>query len=216
MGQSEKSSVGIIGGGKIGLELFKLFTQSQIAYVLYVVDKDSSAPAILEANKANIKTYDNIDQALNEHADLIIEVTGSQKIVERLQAKLENACGCLITHNMAAVILQVIQENDSRLRNSVILETEEINSSIDDNLNKTLDMISDIDNVTSEMRMLTLNARIEGARAGESGKGFTLVAEQMGKSTDAVRSIAKKMEQISQSVKLLSQQIKATIGKLGY
>jgi methyl-accepting chemotaxis protein len=59
-----------------------------------------------------------------------------------------------------------------------------------------------------------LNARIEAARVGDAGKGFALVAEQMGKLTDEVRNIAKQMEKITLSVKSMSDKINITIGKL--
>lgn len=212
--QTKIFSVGIVGGGKVGLDLFSLFSQSKFARVHYVVDRDIKAPAILAAKKAHIAIYDDLDKALENQTDLILEVTGSDKVVEILQQKIGNACGKLITHSMAYVILQVIEENSTMLRETVISETEAIKNTIDENLNETSEMIDHIEDVTSEMRILALNARIEAARVGDAGRGFALVAEQMGKLTDSVRDIARKMEKITVSVKSTSDQIKTTIGKL--
>jgi methyl-accepting chemotaxis protein len=207
-------TVGIIGGGKVGLDLFRLFSQSKFAQVIYVVDRDIKAPAILAAQNTKIATFQDIDIALNNPTDLVIEVTGSKKVVEILQEKIGNTCGKVITHDMAFIILQVIEESNKKLRVSVISESEEIKHAIDDNLNETSIMIDSIENVTSEMRILALNARIEAARVGDAGKGFALVAEQMGKLTDEVRNIAKQMEKITLSVKSMSDKINITIGKL--
>jgi len=146
---------------------------------------------------------------------LILEVTDSDKVVEILLEKIKGASGKLITHDMAFVLLQVIQENDKKLSNSVISETQEIKKNIDDNHNETSKMIDDIKTVTSEMRMLALNARIEAARVGEAGRGLAIVSEQMSKLTDSVREIAKQMEKVNLSVKGTSDQINITIGKLG-
>jgi methyl-accepting chemotaxis protein len=142
-------------------------------------------------------------------------VTGSDKVVEILLEKIGSASGKLITHVMAYVLLQVIQENNKKMCDSVISETQGIKMNIDDNLNETSKLIDHIENVTSEMRMLALNARIEAARVGEAGRGFSLVAEQMSKLTDSVRDIAKQMENINHSVKRTSDQINVSIGKLG-
>jgi methyl-accepting chemotaxis protein len=135
-------------------------------------------------------------------------------VVEILREKIGSNTSKLITHEMAFVILQVIEENNKKTSNSVIDETQEIKHHIDDNLNETTIMIDHIENITSEMRMLALNARIEAARVGEAGRGFSLVAEQMSKLSDSVRDIAKQMEQINKSVKATSNQINTTIGKL--
>jgi hypothetical protein len=213
--QTKFYTIGIVGGGKIGLDFIRLFSESKFSKVLYVVDRDKNAPAISEAKEAHIETFEDIDKALKIATDLILEVTGSDKVVEILLEKIGGASGKLITHDMAFVLLQVIQENDKKLSDSVISETQEIKKNIDDNLNETSKMIDDIKNVTSEMRMLALNARIEAARVGDAGRGFALVSEQMSKLTDSVRDITKQMEKINLSVKGTSDQINITIGKLG-
>ncbi|BCY19274.1 hypothetical protein hrd7_31230 [Leptolinea sp. HRD-7] len=211
---SQKLSVGIIGGGKVGLDLYRLFSQSNIAQVAYVVDRDSQAMAIVEARKANVEVFDSIDRALERKTDFVLEVTGSEKVVEVLKEKMNGSSGELITHNMAFVVLQVIDENNRKMCGSVSGEVDAIKHTIVNNINDTESMIGQIENVTSEMRLLTINARIEAARVGEAGRGFALVAEQMSKLTDSVREIARSMEQITQSIRTTSAQIDVSLSKL--
>jgi len=211
---SQKLSVGIIGGGKVGLDLYRLFSQSNIAQVAYVVDRDSQAMAIVEARKANVEVFDSIDRALERKTDFVLEVTGSEKVVEVLKEKMNGSSGELITHNMAFVVLQVIDENNRKMCGSVSGEVDAIKHTIVNNINDTESMIGQIENVTSEMRLLTINTRIEAARVGEAGRGFALVAEQMSKLTDSVREIARSMEQITQSIRTTSAQIDVSLSKL--
>lgn len=212
--QQKVFSVGIIGGGKIGLDLFRLFSQSKIANVRYVVDRDLQAMAITAAKKENVEVFDSIDNALKRKTDFVLEVTGSDRVVDTLREKMNGSSGELITHNMAFIILQVIDENNRKTCGDVSQEVGDIKQKIEANLNETETMIENIDKVTSEMRILALNARIEAARVGDAGRGFALVAEQMSKLTDSVREIARSMEQITESVRTTSGQIETSMNRL--
>lgn len=212
--QQKVFSVGIIGGGKIGFDLFRLFSQSKIANVRYVVDRDLQAMAITAAKKENVEVFDSIDNALKRKTDFVLEVTGSDRVVDTLREKMNGSSGELITHNMAFIILQVIDENNRKMCGDVSQEVGDIKQKIEANLNETETMIENIDKVTSEMRILALNARIEAARVGDAGRGFALVAEQMSKLTDSVREIARSMEQITESVRTTSGQIETSMNRL--
>ncbi len=60
-------------------------------------------------------------------------------------------------------------------------------SSIGGNMNGSLKSINDIN---TQMRLLSLNARIEAARAGESGRSFSVVATEMGVLSGSTREVA--------------------------
>ncbi len=96
----------------------------------------------------------------------------------------------------------------------MIAETGDIKKTIEKNLQETESLIEHIGKVTSEMRMLALNARIEAARVGQAGQGFALVAEQMSKLTDSVREIARSMDQVTESVRTTSNQIEISLNRL--
>jgi methyl-accepting chemotaxis protein len=128
--------------------------------------------------------------------------------------KMIYSCDELITHVVAFIILQVIEERNKKICGSVSREVGDIKHTIDANLNETEVMIEDIDKVASEMRILALNARIEAARVGDAGRGFALVAEQMSKLTDSVHEIARSMEQINGSVCTTSIQFETSMNRL--
>ena len=48
--------------------------------------------------------------------------------------------------------------------------------------------------ITTQVKMLALNARIESSRAGEHGRGFTVVANEVGAVGDAIAGLARELE----------------------
>jgi hypothetical protein len=52
-----KSLIGIVGGGKAGLQLLQIFLHSPLAQVEYVVDRELTAPAVVAARAAGLATF---------------------------------------------------------------------------------------------------------------------------------------------------------------
>ncbi|MGN0151157.1 MAG: PocR ligand-binding domain-containing protein [Wujia sp.] len=83
-----------------------------------------------------------------------------------------------------------------------------------DDINNAVDLITDIHNKSSELdkieskqRILSLNASIEAARAGESGRGFNVVATEVGKlaasSSDINKSIKSSINELHDVIRHL-------------
>lgn len=77
-------------------------------------------------------------------------------------------------------------------------------NSIHSDMQEIVTISSLIEEISSQTSLLALNASIEAARAGESGKGFAIVAQQIGilseQTADALRQTGEIINQIKQSI----------------
>jgi len=113
-------ALGVIGGGRGGMQLFEFFDSSHLAKIRFVVDTNVSAPAMLAAKAKQISVYTDFEQALSrEKVDFVIETTGIHGFDERLAERLVGTQTGILTHGMAGLMIQVMAEHRQQTQDEV-------------------------------------------------------------------------------------------------
>jgi methyl-accepting chemotaxis protein len=208
-------SIGIIGGGRGGLGLLKFFGNNKVTKVLYVVDGNTSAPGIIQAKAQGITTHTDADEAVRGALpDFLFDTTGDPQLEVRIRERLRGTPTMLITPLTSRMMVQVLQLNAQTVRDDVAQIVGSIQSDLGRSLDTSTSVVSRINSIMSNMQMLALNASIEAAKAGVHGRGFSVVAEHLGKSVDAVRNLTQEINQVNQNIIQVSQQSAGVLEKL--
>lgn len=151
---------------------------------------------VLKNNDKVMSEISTVSVNLTNNVEGIIEMNRSLKDIKDETIDLSNKVSS--TSQQTIGILNDL-ENDMGTNVSRIGEycnrigaasssVENVMSVLIDNINKTADMINELEEITSQVTLLSLNASIEAARAGEAGKGFAVVAEEINKLAIATKN----------------------------
>ncbi len=83
-----------------------------------------------------------------------------------------------------------------QLISSNLDETSSFIKTLNSNLSEITEFGNLIMGITEQLNLLSLNSRVEAARAGDAGKGFAVVAMEMNKLSDATKDSVKKINNL--------------------
>ncbi|MBE6422442.1 methyl-accepting chemotaxis protein [Succinivibrio dextrinosolvens] len=192
--------------GQLLIALEKMRTEWQENVKRIVTTSDSAAEKINSINEItgiiNDQSKDTENRAVTVAAasDEMVSTTGDiAKNCEQAAAKANETNQ--ITSSGVSNVERTI-ENIKEQANKTRIDAEKVNALSEQTI-KIGSIIQSIDEIANQTNLLALNAAIEAARAGEAGKGFAVVA-------DEVRSLAAKTGQSTQEISQMVIQVQKT------
>ena len=166
-----------------------------------LVENKSNGLTLQESSSVLFSNTDELNTLSNQSAVSLEETSASlQEITETIRGNTQN----VITMNSISQNLSNSAQKGQLLANDTLKAMDDLAANIS-NVNEAITVI---DQIAFQTNILSLNAAVEAASAGEYGKGFAVVAGE-------VRNLANRSAEAAKQIKDIVEQTtsKAEIGK---
>jgi methyl-accepting chemotaxis protein len=167
-----------------------------------LVENKSTGLTLDESSDILLRNVDKLNQSSNEAAVALEETAAA---LEEITSNIRNNTQNIAKMATYSSSVTASASDGEKLANQTTVAMDEINTQV----NAINDAISIIDQIAFQTNILSLNAAVEAATAGEAGRGFAVVAAE-------VRNLASRSAEAAKEIKAIVENAtkKANDGKL--
>lgn len=130
-----------------------------------------------------------------------------QEAVKKLPVKTEQEIKAAVELFTFTINQAVAVQYQNTLSHSGTNNSDTLVESALENIKKIINRTKQMEQIASKQKILTLNASIEGSRAGEAGAGFMVVAKKMGDLAQESVTMYHDVEELSASIETVMRKL---------
>ncbi len=142
--------------------------------------KESSS-IVNSSSKTMTENISKQNQSLGEMSSALTQIASNLSSIDEIAEKRQAGMNEVIK----------LLDQQSRLIEKLVEEIEQVSASSD----SITDFVQTVDSIASQTSLLAMNASIEAAHAGENGKGFSVIAQEIRKLSEETSKNATKIEE---------------------
>ncbi len=176
-------------------------------------------------------TLHHVNERLAEYTDVMHDVSQANlAVIEETTASM-NRVNATVTdtakhlHRVTDTAQELSESNETsrgilnetmKIKEEVLVDSEEMRVRIENLVNLTVEIekvVASVREIANQTNLLALNAAIEAARAGEQGKGFAVVADEVRKLADDTKANLESMGSFVVQVKEAAAESRESLGR---
>lgn len=142
--------------------------------------KESSS-IVNSSSKLMTENISKQNQSLDEMSSAMTQISSNLSSIDEIAEKRQNGMNEVIK----------LLDQQSHLIERLVEEIEQVSASSE----SITDFVQTVDSIASQTSLLAMNASIEAAHAGENGKGFSVIAQEIRKLSEETSKNATKIEE---------------------